>query len=355
MDGSENTPLLLAIEKGNNEEAFKLIKNSEYINQANRRGTTPLLLAIHKGNNDVVRMLLDKGANIDQADSEGTTPLLLAIEKSNMEEKSHNDIVGLLIEAGANVNLENIRIGKTPLFLAVEKSHSDIVRLLIEAGANVNHEKNPTVSGRETALLIACDILPIEKEITSETRKLHNSIVLQLIEAGANVNYKNKRGRTALSNAAFRGWIDIVKLLAGAGADIPNKNVMEDGIGGPTLEQKAFADTWQDEHREKPWLVKRIRDIIKFLERRPEVGSQELPRIWVETVPEPAPGERVEVESEKVGTAGAGWWSWWAGLRLHRRKSKKRKSKKRKSKRKSKKRKSKRKKPKRKKTKRNIK
>ena len=60
------------------------IKKKLNINKKNKNGDTPLHLAIQKGDYDIIKLLLDNGANIKIKNKKGITPFDLADKEMRM-------------------------------------------------------------------------------------------------------------------------------------------------------------------------------------------------------------------------------------------------------------------------------
>lgn len=94
-------------------------------------GETPLLIAIDQGNNAIVECLLENGADPNMVDSpSGLSPLMFASCIGN------ESLVRMLIRSKANVNALSC-LGCSPLSLAMGGNHLEIVRILKNAGADV--------------------------------------------------------------------------------------------------------------------------------------------------------------------------------------------------------------------------
>lgn len=79
-----NTPLGLAIAKGDLETAKKLIEYGAAINEKSN-GLTPLMIAARYNKVEIVKLLIEKGADVKAKDEKGITALQYA-EASNAKE-----------------------------------------------------------------------------------------------------------------------------------------------------------------------------------------------------------------------------------------------------------------------------
>ncbi|KAF3805442.1 hypothetical protein GCG54_00002787 [Colletotrichum gloeosporioides] len=120
--------------------------------------------------------------------------------------RNHIDGVRSLLDGNYCVNEDNshVRVGRSPLQIAVENGHSDLIELLLGAGADVNA---PAARDRgATALQLAA----IQGYI---------GVAKMLIDLGADVNTpgSGRRGRTALEGAAEHGRIDTIQYILSQG------------------------------------------------------------------------------------------------------------------------------------------
>ncbi len=106
-----------------------LVERGADVNQADSLGETPLLVAVGRGQPEIVTLLLENGADIDHQTNEGMTALHLAAYTPAVG-ASHPEIAQILIDNGATFNIKDAK-GRTPLDIA----SSDVAELLRQAGA----------------------------------------------------------------------------------------------------------------------------------------------------------------------------------------------------------------------------
>lgn len=161
--------------------------------------------AVINNDDNVRKIVAANPALVNAKNAYGWTPLHWAAFKGRL------DMVKYLVNQGAKVNDESTP-GMTPLFLAATNGHDDIVKFLIHHGGNPN-----VVMGefKWTPLMRAC-------------HKGYVNTVKELIQAGADVNAKSAIKWTPAHNAAESGSLDSFKLLVEHGANIKAENEMGD-------------------------------------------------------------------------------------------------------------------------------
>jgi ankyrin repeat protein len=157
----------------------------------------------------VLRFLLDSGVDPNVTDGEWT-PLLRAACYGNKL------AVQLLLDNGANINAichqTDIRAGCTSLIVAIQDDHYEIAQFLLERNADVSIRND---SGA-TALIVASE--------KRSSRSAVLPIIEILLDKGAAVDAQDHQGYTALMNAAWHGWGELVHVLLERGVAVDKKD-----------------------------------------------------------------------------------------------------------------------------------
>src|SRR5204862_350593 len=119
----------------------------------------------------------------------------------------HEAIVKLLLaKDSVSLNSKNANFGLIPLTWAIQDAREGVVKLpKAEADINVMDYYGRTA-------------------LSSAAKKGHVAVVKLLLEAKADVNVKDNNGRTPLSGAAEKWHVAVVKLLLETKADINVKD-----------------------------------------------------------------------------------------------------------------------------------
>lgn len=257
----ESSLILNSIHK-NRVEIFKLFVVERGLNLKHPRLVS---IAAQHDSFDVLKYMIECGAEIDEPNSKGETPLFTACTRPNL------DIIEFLIESGSDYNRPNINgesplhicckfnhllaakvllsqknidldrpnvLGQTALFSSVSSNHLDLVKCLIEKGANANKCDQNGTSPISSAVITknveivkflvsknVCDLNLADKH---NERPLYNAVhsenwpILNCIVESKKVDLDALNGihqETALSLAASRNYLEIVKYLISSGAD----------------------------------------------------------------------------------------------------------------------------------------
>ena len=241
--------LLFAVRAGRVEATTALLDAGADIGATLATGESALELALVNTHWDLAHLLLDRGADPDQSDAGYTALHRLAVQRAIIrgvvpsEEADIPigaldvtlDLVAKLIALGADVdarmakdrlkeqrfvNMRDVlfRIGATPFLLAAKEADLELMAILLRAGAD------PTISTTDgtTPLMVAAGLY-------SDTGNLHRfrergweADVLEAVEIcldnDNDVNAVNAVGDTALHGAAYRGGVEVARLLIAHGA-----------------------------------------------------------------------------------------------------------------------------------------
>lgn len=120
-----------AVKKRDGDKAIQLLQSHPpgIVNTKDGDGNTPLIIAINRSDEQWTGFLLNKGADPNLGGKDGDTPLIAAARVG------FESCVEWLIGLGAKVDGTN-RMGETPLIVAVQQHQLPIVKLLLNQGAD---------------------------------------------------------------------------------------------------------------------------------------------------------------------------------------------------------------------------
>jgi len=233
VDKDGSTPLLLAAEEGHADISQMLLENCAsrealdktlieacQLCEVDRAGDllrcganpnyrssdngTPLLAAVERGQQEITQNLLTAGATVNEVDDDGRSPLLIAVQK---------DMIGLasnLLDSGADYKLK-AKDGNTPLLVAAKSFNVEMVKMLTSKGSKL-------VTSEEAKFF--------EKQLVLAVEKNKEDNVKCLLAAGANTQVKMRDGRSLISAALDNGCLNLVRLLAGQHLSKKDKEIM---------------------------------------------------------------------------------------------------------------------------------
>lgn len=170
-----------------------LIAQGADIGASGAEGLTLLQWRVLRGDIAGVRWLLERGADPNQQGRFGETVLHEAARFSNPA------MLALLLDHGGNPNAPALRMGRSPLFIAMQARQNKTMNLLLARGADIEFADNNAVR----PLLLAARIN-------------HSDAVVKLLRAGADPLATDDLGAD-FQSAYFRPDTDL--LNAGAKRD----------------------------------------------------------------------------------------------------------------------------------------
>ncbi|XP_067660035.1 ankyrin-3-like [Haliotis asinina] len=186
--------------RGGNVELVEhvLAQNIVEINSRSNDGSSPAMEAAYEGHTNVLELLRNEGADMTFVSDENDSILHAALDSKHMDTVKYvltNDFVDI---DSRNNN------GITAVMLAVQGGLAEIFDLMVRKGANMSFVNDD----KQTILHMACE-------------EGHSEIVKYIIrENVVNINGRDDEGKTPVLLAAEQGYLDIVILLEGKGADL---------------------------------------------------------------------------------------------------------------------------------------
>jgi ankyrin repeat protein len=241
MNGGE-TVAMTAARAGNPDGLKVLVEAGADVNAKDSRGQTALMWAAARNNAAAIRTLAESGADLkirtnnpvsggggrgvfNSPPPTGFTALLFAVRAGSL------DAVRALLDAGADVN-DTLSDGESALVVATANAHWEVASFLLDRGADPNaagagwNALHQTVHSRRPNLGYTPGPVP-----TGNTDSLE--LVKKLLAKGIDINARmtkngmkdgqrnrhNRLGATAFLLAAKRVDVEVMKVLATAGAD----------------------------------------------------------------------------------------------------------------------------------------
>lgn len=189
--------------------------------------TSPLHLAASLGQAQLEEALLKNGAWVDQKDAYGRTALFVAKNKRSAE---------VLLRYGALVNSEDL-FKETPLFHAASRGEAELCQFLIEHGASVSAASSSGVTplfatqSPDVVAVLAkngVDLNQIDRfkqtALTQAATKGNVALVRGLVAAGADPNFRNGYNDLPIYNAIVMGKSEVVAAFLDAGSRLDGIN-----------------------------------------------------------------------------------------------------------------------------------
>jgi ankyrin repeat protein len=236
LPGGE-TPLMTAARTGKAEALKVLLTNGAEVKpKDDTHGQTALMWAAAEGNTAAVEMLLEFGAELHAVSKGGFTAMMFAAREGQ------TGVVKALLKAGVNVD-ETLQppakhAGITAMGLAVSNAHYELASLLLDAGADPNAAAQGWTALHTITWIRQPGYASNDPAPTGSGSMSSIELVKKLVTNGANLNARmtkrtnvglsslNTSGSTPFLLAARTGDAELMRLLAGLGADplIPNND-----------------------------------------------------------------------------------------------------------------------------------
>jgi uncharacterized protein len=242
MAGGE-TVAMTAARAGNADGLKVLVEAGADVNAKDARGQTALMWAAARNNAAAIRTLAGSGADLkirtnnpapgggrgnsvfNSPPPTGFTALLFAVRAGSL------DAVRALLDAGADVN-DTLSDGESALVVATANAHWEVASFLLDRGADPNaagagwNALHQTVHSRRPNLGYTPGPVPTGN---TDSLELVKKLIAKGIEIDARMtkngmkdgqrNRHNRLGATAFLLAAKRVDVEVMKVLAAAGAD----------------------------------------------------------------------------------------------------------------------------------------
>ena len=193
-DAGGNSPLHIALDRGNLAIAWGLIENGADLSATNPAGVTPVSLAVFKGETAITDRLLNAKAPPEGKTPDGDQVLPWAIRHGRLS------FVQRLMHGGADPHQKDAA-GNPLLHVAIESGRRDLMAELLKLGADA-----AAVNG------------PGESSLVAALRKGWHDLAKPLVLAGADPNLRDKQGKVPLQGALDARDLPLAKLLVEVGA-----------------------------------------------------------------------------------------------------------------------------------------
>lgn len=208
--------LHVATRNGNMHHVKMLLEQGADINAVFERKTA-LYLAAGRGDLEIVKLLHNKGASVQGWPGPNWVrpPLQSAAKHGRLR------MVQLLLRKGADVNAGLGYISETALYEASKNGHAAVVECLLDVGARPHTPPNLLISLNHLLVGdIGYDELRVESAPHAAITGGHGEVVKILISK--RVPIIQDQWEESFGHAAFRGYIDIARMLLPDSTDFPS-------------------------------------------------------------------------------------------------------------------------------------
>ncbi len=216
-EGDGTTALHWAARSGDAALVHVLVSAGANVRATTRLGAyTPLMMAAQAGHSAAVAALLAGGADVEARTTTGTTPLMFAAQSGDTR------TVTMLVEGGAKVDARESAMEQTPLMFAAANNRTDVVKLLLARGADKGATSKVTDLNKLSMGGFGGGRRGTGGAPTDGNRPVDVAGVTRQYRYNELVG--STGGITPLQVAARQGFLETVKALVEAGADVNQRN-----------------------------------------------------------------------------------------------------------------------------------
>ncbi len=216
-EGDGTTALHWAARSGDAALVHMLVSAGANVRATTRLGAyTPLMMAAQAGHSAAVAALLAGGADVEARTTTGTTPLMFAAQSGDTR------TVTMLVEGGAKVDARESAMEQTPLMFAAANNRTDVVKLLLARGADKGATSKVTDLNKLSMGGFGGGRRGTGGAPTDGNRPVDVAGVTRQYRYNELVG--STGGITPLQVAARQGFLETVKALVEAGADVNQRN-----------------------------------------------------------------------------------------------------------------------------------
>lgn len=216
-EGDGTTALHWAARSGDAALVQMLVSAGANVRATTRLGAyTPLMMAAQAGHSAAVAALLAGGADVEARTTTGTTPLMFAAQSGDTR------TVTMLVEGGAKVDARELAMEQTPLMFAAANNRTDVVKLLLARGADKGATSKVTDLNKLSMGGFGGGRRGTGGAPTDGNRPVDVAGVTRQYRYNELVG--STGGITPLQVAARQGFLETVKALVEAGADVNQRN-----------------------------------------------------------------------------------------------------------------------------------
>lgn len=216
-EGDGTTALHWAARSGDADLVQMLVSAGANVRATTRLGAyTPLMMAAQAGHSAAVAALLAGGADVEARTTTGTTPLMFAAQSGDTR------TVTMLVEGGAKIDAREAAMEQTPLMFAAANNRTDVVKLLIARGADKGATSKVTDLNKLSMGGFGGGRRGTGGAPTDGNRPIDVAGVTRQYRYNELVG--STGGITPLQVAARQGFLETVKALVEAGADVNQRN-----------------------------------------------------------------------------------------------------------------------------------